>query len=398
MKTTLTICTVALLLASGFLTAQDKKATPAAKKAFVNGEGAGWKSLSLADFDNVNCDKDTWSEKDGTIYCTGKPVGVTRSKTTYENFELVAEWRHMKPAGNSGIFLWAPDASFTGLKPGQLPRGGIEVQVLDLEYETRYEKKNGKKSDWFTSHGDVFPVGTSKMKPFAPVSKNGRRSFPSKRLTLGVEKWNHYYVRAINGEVRLWVNGEEVSGGSNCQPAAGFMALESEGSPVEFRNLRIRELPGSGTAKAATAVKAAKQAAAKKIAAAKAASAKKTAAQIAKAKATVAEAKATAAKATAAAAKATAAAAKATAAAQKAVKDATARVAAIKAAVKKAAAEKAAAEKAAAEKAAAEKAAAEKAAAEAAAAAAAEKKKNRVLKTVARPLSGLARALGELFD
>ncbi|MEE3283136.1 MAG: DUF1080 domain-containing protein [Planctomycetota bacterium] len=388
MKTTLTICTVALLLASGFLTAQDKKATPAAKKAFVNGEGAGWKPLSLADFDNVNCDKDTWSEKDGTIYCTGKPVGVTRSKTTYENFELVAEWRHMKPAGNSGIFLWAPDASFTGLKPGQLPRGGIEVQVLDLEYETRYEKKNGKKSDWFTSHGDVFPVGTSKMKPFAPVSKNGRRSFPSKRLTLGVEKWNHYYVRAINGEVRLWVNGEEVSGGSNCQPAAGFMALESEGSPVEFRNLRIRELPGSGTAKAATAVKAAKQAAAKKIAAAKAASAKKTAAQIAKAKATVAEAKATAAKATAAAAKATAAAAKATAAAQKAVKDATARVAAIKAAVKKAAAEKAAAEKA----------AAEKAAAEAAAAAAAEKKKNRVLKTVARPLAGLAKALGEIFD
>ena len=86
--------------------------------------------------------------------------------------------------------------------------------MLDLEYETRYEKKNGKKSDWFTSHGDVFPVGTSKMKPFSPAAKNGRRSFPSKRLTLGVEKWNHYYVRAINGEVRLWVNGEEVSGGS----------------------------------------------------------------------------------------------------------------------------------------------------------------------------------------
>ena len=368
MKTTLTICTVALLLASGFLTAQDKKAKPPLKNAVIDGEGAGWKSLSLADFENVNCAKDTWSEKDGTIYCTGKPVGVTRSKTTYENFELVAEWRHMKPAGNSGIFLWAPDASFTGLKPGQLPRGGIEVQVLDLEYETRYEKKNGKKSDWFTSHGDVFPVGTSKMKPFAPVSKNGRRSFPSKRLTLGVEKWNHYYVRAINGEVRLWVNGEEVSGGSNCQPAAGFMALESEGSPVEFRNLRIRELPGSGTAKAATAVKAAKQAAAKKIAAAKSVSAKKAATQIAEAKAAVAEAKAAVVKA-------------------KAVADTAVAVA------KKAVAARVAAEKAAAEKAAAEKAAAEKAAA-----AAAAKKKGRVLKTIAKPLAGLARALGGLFD
>ena len=394
MKTSLSVCSVVLMLVSGFLLADDEKPNDAAKakaktasrKAFVNGEGPGWKPLSLADFENVNCDKNTWQEKDGTIYCTGKPVGVTRSKKTYENFELVAEWRHMKPAGNSGIFLWAPDASFTGLKPGQLPRGGIEVQVLDLEYETRYEKKNGKKSDWFTSHGDVFPVGTSKMKPFAPVSKNGRRSFPSKRLTLGVEKWNHYYVRAINGEVRLWVNGEEVSGGSNCQPAAGFMALESEGSPVEFRNLRIRELPGSGIAKA---VAAAEKAATRKIAAAKAVSAKKAATQIAKAK-TAAE-KAAALKVTAAekAAAVKVAAAEKTAAAQ---------VAAVKAAVKKAkaAAEKAAAEKAAAEKAAAEKAAAEKAAAEAAAAA--EKKKNRVLKTVARPLAGLAKALGGLFD
>ena len=127
MKTTLTVCTVALLLASGFLVADDDQpkadakaeAKSGLKKAFINGEGPGWKTLSLADFENVNCDKKTWQEKDGTIYCTGLPVGVTRSKKTYENFELVAEWRHMKPAGNSGIFLWAPDASFKGLKPGQ---------------------------------------------------------------------------------------------------------------------------------------------------------------------------------------------------------------------------------------------------------------------------------------
>ena len=383
MKTSFSVCSVVLILVSGFLLADDEKPNDAAKakaktaprKAFINGEGPGWKPLSLADFENVNCDKNTWQEKDGTIYCTGKPVGVTRSKKTYENFELVAEWRHMKPAGNSGIFLWAPDASFTGLKPGQLPRGGIEVQVLDLEYETRYEKKNGKKSDWFTSHGDVFPVGTSKMKPFAPVSKNGRRSFPSKRLTLGVEKWNHYYVRAINGEVRLWVNGEEVSGGSNCQPAAGFMALESEGSPVEFRNLRIRELPGSGIAKA---VAAAEKAAATKIAAAKTVTAKKAAVQIAAAKAAAQKA------ATEKVAAAQKAAAEKVAAAEKA---ATVRVAAAKAAAAKAAAEKAAAEKAAAEKAAAEKAAA-----------IASKKNSKLLKAVTKPLAGLAKALGGLFD
>ena len=220
-----------------------KETSPELQRAFINGDGLGWTILTLADFANVNCTEDTWSENGGTIYCTGNPVGVTKSKTIYANFELVVEWRHMKPAGNSGVFLWAVEKSFSGLTPGKLPGGGIEVQVLDLDYETRYEKQNGKKSDWFTSHGDIFPVGTSDMKPFPPAAPNSKRSFPSKRLTKGVGQWNHYYVRAINGEVRLWVNGEEVSGGYDCKPAVGFIALESEGSPVEFKNLRIRTLP-----------------------------------------------------------------------------------------------------------------------------------------------------------
>ena len=66
MKTSLTLCTLTLLLASGFLGADDKQPAPSLKKAFINGEGAGWKTLTLADFEHVNGAKDTWSEKDGT--------------------------------------------------------------------------------------------------------------------------------------------------------------------------------------------------------------------------------------------------------------------------------------------------------------------------------------------
>ncbi len=117
------------------------------------------------------------------------------------------------------------------------------MQVLDHGYAEQFEKQTGKKADWFTTHGDVFPVGTSKMTPFAPRSPDGSRSFPSKRLSKGLNEWNHYYVRCINGEVRLWVNGEEVSGGSNCEPRMGYICLESEGAPVDFREIRIRELP-----------------------------------------------------------------------------------------------------------------------------------------------------------
>jgi hypothetical protein len=211
-------------------------------KAVVDGAGPGWKELGEADFVHVNCAPDTWTWKEGTIHCTGQPVGVVRSQKTYTNFELVVQWRHLRPAGNSGVFVWTPEASLNGLQPGQLPHG-IEVQVLDHGYQEQYEKQTGKKADWFTTHGDVFPVGRSQMTPFPPAAPDGKRSFPSKHLSKGVGEWNHYYVRCINGEVRLWVNGEEVSGGTACEPRTGFLCLESEGSPVEFRQLRLRELP-----------------------------------------------------------------------------------------------------------------------------------------------------------
>ena len=230
----------ALIMAGAFNLARaaDDEAAP---KAFVDGSGPGWVALGEKDFVNANCAEDTWTWKDGIAYCTGKPVGVIRSQKQYTNFELVLQWRHMKSAGNSGVFVWTPAASLEPLKPGQLPHG-IEVQVLDHGYKENYEK-GGKKADWFTTNGDVFAVGDSKMTPFPPVSPNGSRSFPRKELSKGVEQWNHYYIRAINGEVRLWVNGEEVSGGTGCSPAMGHLCLESEGSPIEFRNIRLRELP-----------------------------------------------------------------------------------------------------------------------------------------------------------
>lgn len=212
-------------------------------KACIDGTAPGWNAITLSDFTNVNCYSNTWTFEDGTFKCTGQPVGVVHSLVVYTNFELVVQWRHLKSGGNSGVFVWASSEALQNLKPGQLPPGGIEVQVLDHGYAEQYEREHKKKADWFTTNGDVFPVGKSKMKPFPPLSPSGERSFPSKNLSKGVNEWNHYYVRCINGEVRLWVNGEEVSGGSDCRPNFGYLCLESEGAPVEFKNLRVRHLP-----------------------------------------------------------------------------------------------------------------------------------------------------------
>jgi putative membrane-bound dehydrogenase-like protein len=207
------------------------------------GNEPGWQVVTGQDFVNVNCHEDTWRWENGHGYCTGKPTGVIRYREPLENFELSLEWMHKKNAGNSGVFVWATPQSISKLAAGQgrLPHG-IEVQVLDLGYAEAYTKRHNKPADWFTSHGDVFPVGPIKMNPFPPVAPNGRRSFPTKETTKGINQWNHYYVRAVDGEVRLWVNGEEVSGGDGIDPSSGYLCLESEGSPIEFRNIRLRTL------------------------------------------------------------------------------------------------------------------------------------------------------------
>lgn len=224
--------------------AQNQPAKDApAPKAFIDGTGIGWRQLTGEDFTEANCDKDTFVWKGGDCHCKGTPIGVLRTTKQYTNFELVAEWMHLKSGGNSGIFVWSSEEALKALKRNQLPNVGIEVQVLDHGYTEQYEKQSKKKADWFTTNGDVFPVGKSKMKPFPPLSPDGSRSFPRKNLSKGINMWNHYYVRAINGEIRLWVNGEEVSGGNGIEPRTGFLCLESEGAPIDFRNIRIRELP-----------------------------------------------------------------------------------------------------------------------------------------------------------
>ncbi|MBI1762592.1 MAG: DUF1080 domain-containing protein [Acidobacteria bacterium] len=234
------VCLFAILALTSFSASQEPQNLP---RAFIDGTGPGWRTLGASDFARVNDLPDTWTWKDGLLTSTGKPIGVYRTQQKFTNFELVVQWRHLRVAGNSGCFVWVPDEALKDLKPDTLPKFGIEVQMLDHGYTAQYEKQSGKKADWFTTHGDIFAVGQSKLTPFPPLSPNGSRSFPRKNLSKGVGEWNHYYVRGINGELRLWVNGEEVSGGTGADPRTGYLCLEAEGSPVEFKHLRVRELP-----------------------------------------------------------------------------------------------------------------------------------------------------------
>ena len=71
------------------------------------------------------------------------------------------------------------------------------------------------------------------------------RCLPSERRAKPAGEWNHYRVTCNDGVITLAVNGKVVSGGSACSPRKGYICLESEGSPVEFRDIRIKELPST---------------------------------------------------------------------------------------------------------------------------------------------------------
>jgi hypothetical protein len=189
---------------------------------------AGWVPLNVA--------ADTFFVRDGMIVTSGLPIGLMRTARMYENFILELEWRHLVDGGNSGVFTWADGLPAVG---GPFPRG-IEVQVLDLGYA-----KHSGANEWFTTHGDIFPVRGATMTPTGRISKTGVRSFHVEERTKPSPAWNHYRLVANRGELRLSVNGKEVTVGKDCVPRKGFLCLEAEGSECHFRNLRIKELPAA---------------------------------------------------------------------------------------------------------------------------------------------------------
>ncbi len=182
---------------------------------------------------DVNTGPETWKAEDGVLKCSGLPIGVMRSERQYENFILEIEWRHMKKKGNSGVFLWS-DAT-----PGKnrLPMG-MEVQMLELDWINKGLGKPQAPVGYIS--GELFGAGGLTATPENP---RGKRSMSKELRCKGVGEWNKYLIVAVDGNVKLSINGKFVNGIRDSSTKKGYLCLESEGSPIEFRNIRIMELP-----------------------------------------------------------------------------------------------------------------------------------------------------------
>lgn len=200
----------------------DADASDGFKPAFNGKNLSGWVPVNTA--------PSTWSVRDGMVICSGKPTGELRTDRMYQNFIMELEWRHMKPRGNAGVFVWADDITARGVPFHR----GIEVQVLENEYgNTRGH----------TTHGDIFPIHGATMKPIN--GRGGSRAFPTESRSNPSPQWNHYRITCQDGNISLAVNGKVVTQGTDCSPRKGYICLESEGGIVHYRNVRIKELPST---------------------------------------------------------------------------------------------------------------------------------------------------------
>jgi len=177
---------------------------------------------SLDGWVNVNCAPSTWTVRDEMIICTGFPTGVLRTVKHYQNYVLELEWKHLHKGGNAGLFLHS-DARTA---PGQPFTRSVEVQIMD------------------GNHGDIFAIHGARLVPNRPHPRGSMRALPSEHRANPAGQWNHYKVESRDGIITLAVNGKVVNQVVNAAPRKGYICLESEGSEVHFRNIRIKELPG----------------------------------------------------------------------------------------------------------------------------------------------------------
>ena len=224
------------VLCSAPAAAQPSSASFEFQPLFNGTDLTGWR--------NINTAPDTWSVRDGMIITTGTPMGVLCTTRQFENYVLSIEWMHMQPGGNSGVFMWSNAVP----QESSVYPSGLEVQMLEVEWP-QLNVRNGVTPPDAYVHGELFGVGTLKIVPDNP---RGPRSKSLENRALGRGNWNHYQIVAVDGVVKLAVNGKYVNGISQATQKKGYLCLESEGAEARFRNIRILELlPGVTSAEQA---------------------------------------------------------------------------------------------------------------------------------------------------
>lgn len=162
--------------------------------------------------------QDVWSVKNGAIVCLGNPVGYIKTDGAYRNFIFKIEWSFDPgKAGNSGVLL--------RMQPPD--------KVWPKAVEAQLENQNA---------GDFWNIDEFQMKTDASrlSGRNTKKTHGGAERPLG--EWNDYEIVCNKGDITLYVNGEEMNHAWDVAELTGPILLQSEGSEIHFRNIRIVNL------------------------------------------------------------------------------------------------------------------------------------------------------------
>jgi hypothetical protein len=170
-----------------------------------------------------------WAVRDGLLTCTGKPVGYLATTAEFGDYTLVVEYRY--PAGtekpNSGVLIHC------GKVNRQWPTS-IEVQM-----------RGGRAGDLLPNPDDAGRLPKAGIEPtrLDPTDKSKRRYMRLEPAGRDAEKplgeWNRLEVVCKGGDVRVSLNGVKVNEANGGELNRGRIALQSEGSAVEFRRMEL---------------------------------------------------------------------------------------------------------------------------------------------------------------
>lgn len=212
------IAAFALFTLIVFMGCRQQQAEPEKIVLFDGSDLSQWTLFIPGDSVDVN---DVWSIKDGAVHCVGVPNGYMRTNETFSNYKLQLEWRWVENPTNSGVLLHCSGEN-------QVWPNCIEAQL-----------KAG-------SAGDFVLIGPGQITVDDSTYINEQRflTVPKKHESNEklVGEWNTYEIETKDGEVTLWVNGVQQNHGTDCSHTSGFIALQSEGSPIEFRNIQLTPL------------------------------------------------------------------------------------------------------------------------------------------------------------
>jgi hypothetical protein len=170
--------------------------------------------------------------RNGMLVSLGEPRGHLLSDSVYRNYRLEIEYRFPAAPGNAGVLV---HASTLRALYGMFPRS-IEVQM-----------ENGNAGDFWCIVEDIrVPDMEGRRGPRADWGITEGKARRIRNLTDDSEKplgqWNTMVIEAVSRSIRVWVNGERVNEGSDATADHGRIALQSEGSEVEFRKISLTPL------------------------------------------------------------------------------------------------------------------------------------------------------------